>query len=40
VQPQLRTGRLVSLARSRWRIKQQCRDLQDDLGLDHFESRS
>ena len=31
---------LVTLARSRWPIEQQYRDLKDDLGLDHFEGRS
>jgi SRSO17 transposase len=28
---------LVTLARSRWPIEQQYRELKDDLGLDHFE---
>lgn len=31
---------LVLLARSRWPIEQQYRELKDDLGLDHFEGRS
>lgn len=31
---------LVALARSRWPIEQQYRELKDDLGLDHFEGRS
>lgn len=31
---------LVTLARSRWPIEQQYRELKDDLGLDHFEGRS
>ncbi len=31
---------LVPLARSRWPIEQQYRELKDDLGLDHFEGRS
>ena len=31
---------LVRLARSRWPIEQQYRELKDDLGLDHFEGRS
>lgn len=31
---------LVVLARSRWPIEQQYRELKDDLGLDHFEGRS
>lgn len=31
---------LVALARSRWPIEQQYRELKDDLGFDHFEGRS
>ncbi len=31
---------LVTVARSRWPIEQQYRELKDDLGLDHFEGRS
>ena len=31
---------LVTLARSRWPIEQQYRELKDDLGLDPFEGRS
>jgi SRSO17 transposase len=31
---------LVRLARSRWPIEQQYRELKDELGLDHFEGRS
>lgn len=31
---------LVALARTRWPIEQQYRELKDDLGLDHFEGRS
>ena len=31
---------LVRLARSRWPIEQQYRELKDDLGFDHFEGRS
>lgn len=31
---------LVALARSRWPIEQQYRELKDDLGLDHFEGRT
>ena len=31
---------LVALARSRWLIEQQYRELKDDLGLDHLEGRS
>jgi len=30
----------VALARSRWSIEQQYRELKDDLGLDHFEGRT
>jgi SRSO17 transposase len=30
---------LVALARCRWPIEQQYRELKDDLGLDHFEGR-
>jgi SRSO17 transposase len=33
-------GDLVTLARSRWPIEQQYRELKDDLGLDHFEGRT
>jgi SRSO17 transposase len=32
--------RLARLARSRWPIEQQYRELKDELGLDHFEVRS
>jgi SRSO17 transposase len=31
---------LVTIARSRWAIEQQYRELKDELGLDHFEGRS
>ena len=31
---------LVLMARARWPIEQQYRELKDDLGLDHFEGRS
>jgi SRSO17 transposase len=31
---------LVAIARSRWPIEQQYRDLKDELGIDHFEGRS
>ncbi len=31
---------LVRVARSRWPIEQQYRELKDELGLDHFEGRS
>jgi SRSO17 transposase len=33
-------GELVALARSRWPIEQQYRELKDELGLDHFEGRT
>jgi SRSO17 transposase len=33
-------GRLVELAKLRWRIEQDYRELKDALGLDHFEGRS
>jgi len=32
--------RLVRVARSRWPIEQQYRELKDELGLDHFEGRT
>jgi SRSO17 transposase len=32
--------RFVRLAKGRWRIEQDYRDLKDELGLDHFEGRS
>ena len=31
---------LVTLARERWRVEQDYRELKDELGLDHFEGRS
>jgi SRSO17 transposase len=31
---------LAALARSHWPIEQQCRELRDELGLDHFGGRS
>jgi SRSO17 transposase len=31
---------LVTIARSRWPIEQQYRELKDELGIDHFEGRS
>ena len=31
---------LVTVARSRWPIEQQARELKDELGIDHFEGRS
>jgi hypothetical protein len=34
------TAALVDLARSRWPIEQQYRELKDELGLDHFEGRT
>lgn len=33
-------GDLVALARSRWPIEQQYRELKSELGLDHFEGRT
>ena len=32
--------RLVELARERWRVEQDYRELKEELGLDHFEGRS
>jgi SRSO17 transposase len=32
--------RFVRLAKGRWRIEQDYRELKDELGLDHFEGRS
>lgn len=32
--------RLVALARERWRVEQDYRELKEELGLDHFEGRS
>ena len=32
--------RLVRLAKGRWRIEEDYRELKDELGLDHFEGRS
>ena len=32
--------RLVGLARERWRVEQDYRELKEELGLDHFEGRS
>lgn len=37
--PTLEMRRLVSLARSRWRIELDYRQLKKELGLDHFEGR-
>ena len=36
----LGVGRFVRLAKGRWRIEQDYRELKDELGLDHFEGRS
>jgi SRSO17 transposase len=33
-------GQLVALAKLRWRVEQDYRELKDALGLDHFEGRS
>lgn len=33
-------ARCVRLAKGRWRIEQDYRELKDELGLDHFEGRS
>lgn len=33
-------GRLVRLAKLRWRIEHDYRELKDGLGLDHYEGRS
>lgn len=33
-------GRLVGLAKLRWRVEHDYRELKDALGLDHFEGRS
>ena len=35
-----RSKRLAGLARERWRVEQDYRELKDELGLDHFEGRS
>jgi SRSO17 transposase len=40
LEPTASRKRLVRLARSRWPIEQQYRELKDELGLDHFEGRS
>jgi SRSO17 transposase len=32
--------RFVRFAKGRWRIAQDCRELADELGLDHFEGRA
>ena len=31
---------LVAAAKARWRVEQDCRELKEELGLDHFEGRS
>jgi len=36
----LGVGRFIRLAKGRWRIEQDYRELKDELGLDHFEGRS
>lgn len=35
-----RLKRLVATAKSRWWVEHSCRELKDELGLDHFEGRS
>jgi SRSO17 transposase len=40
LEPTASLKRLVRLARSRWPIEQQYRELKDELGLDHFEGRT
>jgi SRSO17 transposase len=40
LEPNAPLKRLVRLARSRWPIEQQYRDLKTELGLDHFEGRT
>jgi SRSO17 transposase len=35
----VRLARSVSLARGRWRVEQDYRELKDELGLDHYEGR-
>jgi SRSO17 transposase len=40
LEPTASRKRLVRLARSRWPIEQQYRELKDELGLDHFEGRT
>jgi SRSO17 transposase len=40
VEATARLEELVGLARSRWPIEQQYRELKDELGFDHFEGRS
>jgi SRSO17 transposase len=32
--------KLVAIAKARWRVEQDYRELKDELGLDHFEGRS
>jgi hypothetical protein len=39
LEPNLRVRQLVRLARSRWRIELDYRELKDELGLDHYEGR-
>jgi SRSO17 transposase len=38
--PETPIERLVALAKLRWRVEQDYRELKDALGLDHFEGRS
>ena len=33
-------AKLVAIAKARWRVEQDYRELKDELGLDHFEGRS
>jgi SRSO17 transposase len=40
LEPTASLKRLVRLARSRWPIEQQYRELKTELGLDHFEGRT
>ena len=40
LEPTASLTQLVRLARSRWPIEQQYRELKDELGLDHFEGRT
>jgi SRSO17 transposase len=40
LEPTASLDALVRLARSRWPIEQQYRELKDELGLDHFEGRT
>ncbi len=31
--------RLIRVARARWRVELDCRELREELGLDHYEGR-